>query len=61
MREIQQGILDFVKAWIRHFGGDGPLSEISGRDAYGPIMVMLGNKAYLKEIENFFRLSPNIE
>ncbi len=61
MREIQQGILDFVKAWIRHFGGDGPLSEISGRDAYGPLMVMLRNKGYLREIESFFRLDANVE
>ena len=61
MRQIQKGILDFADEWIRHFGRDNPMARISGRDAYGPLALMLGNKGYLKEIAKIFHLNANVD
>lgn len=61
MRQIQKGILDFADEWIRHFGRDNPMARISGRDAYAPLALMLGNKGYLKEIAKIFHLNANVD
>lgn len=61
MRQIQKGIMDFAGEWMRHFGKDNPMSRISGRDAYAPLALMLGNKAFLKEIAGIFHLNANVE
>ncbi len=61
MRQIQKGILDFSGEWMRHFGKNNPLGMISGRDAYAPLALMLGNKAFLKEIAGIFHLNANVE
>lgn len=61
MRQIQKGILDFADEWTRHFGRDNPMVRISGRDAYAPLALMLGNKGYLKEIAKIFHLNANVD
>lgn len=61
MRQIQSGILDFAGQWMRHFGRDNSMARISGRDAYAPLALMLGNKAFLKEISGIFHLDANVE
>ena len=61
MRQIQKGILDFADEWIRHFGRDNPMARISGRDAYGPLALMLGNKSFLREIAGIFHLNANVD
>ena len=61
MKQIQSGIIDFAKAWIRHFGDNKRMARISGRDAYAPLIVMLNHKKYLEEIDCMFHLNANVE
>lgn len=59
--EIQQGILDFVEAYQRHFGALSYMSRISGRDAYAPMLAAASRKErYLKEIAGKFGLEVNV-
>ena len=66
IRETQRGIIEFCKDYIRMFGspenGDYKyLYNISGRDAYAPILAASGNKErYLKAIRDRFKLEPNV-
>lgn len=61
IRDIQQGILDFVSEYHRHFGKYKYMYNISGRDAYAPMLVAAGKKEkYLKEINRRFQLQVNI-
>lgn len=39
IREIQKGILDFASQYCRHFEQFPYMFEISGRDAYAPMLV----------------------
>lgn len=43
-REIQQGIIDFAKLYIKHFGHLPYMMNISGQDAYTPFMFSMSNK-----------------
>ena len=61
MKEIQEGILDFAAAWNKHFGADHGFAQISGRDAYAPLIVMLNHKKYLEEVDQMFHLHANVE
>jgi hypothetical protein len=62
IREIQNGILDFVREYHRHFGAFPCMYRISGRDAYAPMLVAAGfHERYLKEIEKKFHLDINVE
>lgn len=61
IKQIQNGIIDFAKAWIRHFAHNRNMARISGRDAYAPLIVMLNHKKYLEEINRMFYLNANVE
>lgn len=43
-REIQQGIIDFAKLYIKHFGHLPYMMNISGQDSYMPFMFSISNK-----------------
>ncbi len=59
--EIQSGILEFVGDYIEHFRGYPYMLDISGRDAYAPLLAAAGrNEKYLKEIEKKFKLEINV-
>lgn len=61
IREIQAGILDFVKAYKRHYGDLTYMYRISGRDAYAPMLVAASkSEKYLKEIEKRFGLEIHV-
>ena len=56
IRQIQEGILDYVEDYRRYFGdllseGTG---EISGRDAYAPILLFLGDRKAQRRLEESF-------
>ena len=60
--EIQKGILDFVDEYDRHFKNYPYMYEISGRDAYAPMLAASGyHERYLKEIYRRFCLKVNVE
>ena len=59
--EIQQGIKDFVENYCRHFTKFSYMYNISGRDAYAPMLAAAGKEeSYLKAIEKLFSLEVNI-
>lgn len=59
--EIQKGISDFVKEYTEKFLKAPYLLDISGRDAYAPLMTASGdNENYLKMIKNRFSLDEGI-
>lgn len=61
MKEIQSGILDFVRDYQKHFSGYPYLFCVSGRDAYAPILAASGNKkAYLKTLKKKFEFEANV-
>lgn len=61
IREIQRGILDFVREYYEHFKDFPYMFHISGRDAYAPMLVAAShNEKYLKEIEKKFSLERNV-
>ncbi len=47
VEEVQRGILDYVRAHIRHAGDEGMFGVTAGRDAYAP-MVSLMDKENIK-------------
>ena len=59
--EIQQGIHDFVEIYRKHFKDVPYMLNISGRDAYAPMLLAAShNESYLKEIEKKFALEIGI-
>ena len=59
--EIQKGITDFASEYAEKFSKTPYLLDISGRDAYAPIMAASGNNEnYLKMIKNRFSLDEGI-
>ncbi len=59
--EIQRGILDFVRHYKEHFEDYPYMFNISGRDAYAPLLAVTGrNEKYLHEIEKKFELEINV-
>lgn len=52
VREIQQGILEFVSDYKKHFEGQDMFWRISGRDAYAPMLLALNdiNKKFLEPL-----------
>lgn len=61
IREIQEGILTFVRMYKDHFGEIPYMYGISGRDAYAPMLVAAGNgEKYLKEIAKKFELEMHV-
>lgn len=61
IKEIQKGIMDFADDYIEHFKDFPYMFNISGRDAYAPMLVAASNnEKYLKEIEKKFNLEINV-
>ena len=62
IREIQKGILAFVKEYQKHFEKFPYMQNISGRDAYAPMLLASDRDAeYLKEIKQQFDLKVAVE
>ena len=61
IREIQRGILDFVKEYMKHFKDEPFMFHISGRDAYAPMLAAASNQEkYLKKIYENFQIEIGI-
>lgn len=61
IQEIQNGIMDFVKEYHKHFQEFPYMFHISGRDAYAPMLVAASrHEKYLKEMEKRFHLEINV-
>lgn len=61
IKEIQTGILDFVKQYHKHFHQYLYMFNISGRDAYAPMLLAASHhEKYLKVIEKKFNLEINV-
>ena len=59
--EIQKGILDFVKEYTGKFREIPYLLDISGRDAYAPVMAASGNnEKYLNMLKKCFSLDEGV-
>lgn len=62
IKEIQRGILDFVREYKEHFKDFPFMFRISGRDAYAPMLAAASDREkYLKVIEQKFALKINVE
>lgn len=61
IREIQEGILAFVRDYKQHFEAYPYMYHISGRDAYAPMLLAAGYGArYLKKINEDFELTIGV-
>ena len=61
IRDVQKGILDFAKQYAIHFSKYPYMFNISGRDAYAPMLLAAShNEKYLKAIEKKFDLEVNV-
>lgn len=61
IREVQKGILDFAKQYAIHFSKYPYMFNISGRDAYAPMLLAAShNEKYLRAIEKKFDLEVNV-
>lgn len=61
IRLVQKGILDFVQDYFALFGDDSYMLNISGRDAYAPMIVASSkDEKYLKAISKRFNLDVNV-
>ena len=61
IREIQTGILDFVSEYKEHFERVPFMYEVSGRDAYAPILVAASkDEKYLKAITKEFEIEIGV-
>lgn len=62
IKEIQKGILDFVKEYHSHFRDFPYMFNISGRDAYAPMLVAASHREkYLKAVEKRFKPEINVD
>lgn len=61
IQDIQSGILSFVMEYKRQFHKTSFMYNISGRDAYAPMLLAAGKRErYLKEIEKRFHFDANV-
>ena len=61
-REIQAGIMDFVKEYTTRFKAYPYMLNISGRDAYAPIIAASGNnRKYLKMMAKRLGININVD
>lgn len=59
--QIRQGIFDFVQIYMKYFGNIPYMLNISGRDAYAPMIAASGKKEkYLREILKKFDINGSI-
>ncbi len=60
--KIRKGIMDFLKDYTKPFENYPYMMNISGRDAYAPMLaVMTDENRYLRAIESRFSLNPRID
>ena len=58
---MQKGILEFVAQYTQYFSKYPYMFNISGRDAYAPMLLAAShNEKYLKTIEKKFDLEVNV-
>lgn len=61
IRDIQQGILDFIRDYKEHFESYPYMFHISGRDAYAPMLLAAGHRErYLRRINEEFELNIGV-
>lgn len=61
IRDIQRGILDFAECYLEHFGDFPFMFDISGRDAYAPMLLASSHKEkYLRAMAAKFDLMIGI-
>lgn len=61
VEEIRRGVLDFTAEYAKHFKDTPFMLEISGRDAYAPVLAAAGfGEKYLREIASRFDLEIGI-
>lgn len=62
INEIQRGIIDFATQYKNHFKAYPYMLNISGRDAYAPMLLASShNERYLKAIEKKFEFDINVD
>ncbi|MBR1622731.1 MAG: hypothetical protein IJ675_02315, partial [Pseudobutyrivibrio sp.] len=62
IEEIWDGIMTFVKDYTDHFASYPYMFNISGRDAYAPMLLAEGrNERYLKKVYKEFNLTVGVE
>ena len=62
IRKIQKGIKDFVADYVHHFKSLPYMFNISGRDAYAPLLAVAGkDNKYLQTIAGKFHLIIGVE
>ena len=65
IHKIHTGILDFIKDYQKYFGNyqKKDQGEISGRDAYGPLALLLKDTGFQKKLEKafFWDVRENVE
>ena len=61
IKQIQEGVLDFVNDYLVHFSEYSYMLNISGRDVYAPMLVAASkDEKYLKAIGKRFKLDINV-
>ena len=61
-KEIREGILNFVKMYKTCFANHEYMLDISGRDAYAPMLLAMShNERYLKSVSKKYKLDVNVE
>lgn len=59
--EIQQGILNFIAEYQNRFGKFPYMYDISGRDAYAPMLLATAkNEKYIREVAKLFEINIEI-
>ncbi len=62
IRKIQKGIKDFVADYVHHFRSVPYMFNISGRDAYAPLLAVAGkDNKYLQTVAGKFDLMIGVE
>lgn len=56
--EVQKGIMDFVSYYVKHIKN---VPDISGRDAFAPIEVVLKNEKWWKQLISIKDVTMNLE
>ena len=61
IREVQRGIMDFVRVYLEHYSDYYEMFQISGRDAYAPVLAAASHgERYLKAINRIFQLDISV-
>lgn len=60
--QVQEGVLQFIDEYLEHFKDIPYMTNVSGRDAYAPMLVAASNKEkYLKKMRDRFHLVIGVE